>query len=68
MPRAKTKTPSLHAQHISDECWYYENAGHLDIIYSPLDASGQCIRTYTFSMPWRKLLASARRCQPKAIK
>lgn len=69
MTRAKAKVtakprPSGAPQTITETEWYYEKPGSILVVHE-VYVNGAHFRTDTFNIPWRKLMASAKRCGRK---
>lgn len=46
--------------HLSDTCWYYEDANGLDIVIEYRDRDGSYVRTDIHRIPWSKLRSMLR--------
>ena len=56
--------PSRKPQNITDDAWYYEYRGHIElVVYATSAIDGNRIPV-TVKIPWRKLENSMRRCRP----
>jgi len=58
--------PSNQAQHIDEDCWYYEARGKITFI--GWIGEGQPRRSVHVNIPWKMLMDSARRCRPEQVK
>ena len=56
-----TKNGSNKPKKITDEAWWYEDAGGISVIHE-LRTNGHYIRTDTLRIPWHKLMLAAKRC------
>ena len=64
MTLKQAKRPSLSPQNLNPYSWYYEYPSRIDLIHEVRDADGRYLKTVTIRIPWRKLKASLKRCQP----
>lgn len=62
-PKRKRFSPSRAPQNATSHCWYYEYRGGIDVVAQAIDGT-----TSIHRIPWRLLLASAKRCRPEQIK
>jgi len=63
--KPKKLKPSNTAQYVSDSSWYYERRGSIELCHELRDEAGLYIQTDHIIIPWRKLMASAKRCGRK---
>lgn len=54
--------PSNEPQHVDGDTWFYEAKSHVLVVRQVRDKAGAQIQTDQIKLPWRKLMASARRC------
>ena len=54
--------PSREAQDVDKHTWYYEAKTHILVVRQVHNLGGELVQTDQIKIPWRKLMASARRC------
>ena len=60
--------PSLAPQSLGDSDWFYEGDYKIILVHEVKDISGNYLKTDQVKIPWKKLIASAKRCQPQHFK
>ena len=50
-----------------DVTWFYERRGSIEIIHWCKDASGKNTHASHINVPWKILMAAARRCRPEEV-
>ena len=59
---AKATGPSNSSTRLSDDSWYYEYRGRIDVVVWVTEPLTQRRTATTVRIPWSKLLRSAERC------
>lgn len=61
--RSVSPRPARTAIEVAEDAWYYEYRGRIEIIHR--DISGPVPTFRHIDIPWKILMASARRCRPE---
>lgn len=48
-------------QSVNKTNWYYENKNSIDLVHQVFSQDGRYLKTDIITIPWRKLLVSAKR-------
>lgn len=56
------RRPSNDPQNLDPDTWYYEAKTHILVVRQVRDKQRALLHTDQIKIPWRKLIASARRC------
>lgn len=61
-PKAKVRVkPSDNPQNVTDQAWYYEGKGSIDVYISNTPSGSACVSA---KIPWSMILRSLARCKP----
>lgn len=55
--------PSREPTHLDSDTWYYEYRGRLELVVWTGETTNK--KVSHIKIPWRKLMASAKRCRPE---
>ena len=59
--------PSNKPTNISEDSWFYERRGGIDLIHWCKDVEGKKRHASTIKIPWKLLMQSAARCRPEQV-